>query len=140
MTRGNWMGCWNIMLLKRLTSDAVSGKDLAVLPSLLLFGPSIGSGQFVTLYYYSKPCIHRARASQAGSITLLLKEPDYSLSRLLSAPCLCYPGQEPPFGCCLPAAAHLCYLSTHAGCSGCTTGCPVLPRLCLGIWSYPTLP
>ena len=69
----------------------------------------------LTLLYYQKPCIYRAIAARPGSITLLLKEPDYSLFRLLSA---LLPGNcriVGLFGCCLPAAAHSRAVSYSCG-------------------------
>ena len=85
------------MLFNTAHVRAVSVREHPLPSSLFHSGPSIGSGQFPVILYYSKPCIYRATGLQAGLVTVLLKEPDYSLFRLLSLSCSCYPGQERPF-------------------------------------------
>ena len=84
MTRGHWMGCWNLIINKAQLPDALSVKELKLLSSLSSLGPSIGSGQFSTLNYYSKPCIYRAVGSWSRLLLLPGKEPDYYCFRLLS--------------------------------------------------------
>ena len=117
-----------------------SVRELPLPSSLCLSGPSIGSGHSLPSIITGKPCIYRAIDWKAGSITLLLKEPDYSffpasfrlLCRLL-----------PPRAALLAVACrqrhiHVPFI-TRAGCSGCTTWASFIPWLCQGSWIYPTL-
>ena len=137
--RGNWMGCWILYYYKRLTSEAVSGKELALLPSLPLLCPSRQTAPLSDLRYYPKPCIYRAIDRVSRLFPSLLKEPDYSCFPLLSGQGAGYCRQEPPFDSSLPAAAHLCCHSTRAGQTGCITWRPVSPGFARGSWIYPTL-
>ena len=79
------MGCWNNILLNGSRMTADSEKEHPLLLSLPALCPSRQSAPISTLLNYSKPCIYRAIASRPGSITLLLKEPDYSSFRLFQS-------------------------------------------------------
>ena len=80
MTRGYWMGCWNNIYIKRLTSCAVSDKELALLVSLPPLCPSRQTAPFENFNYYRKPCIYRASLLKPAPFLNRRKEPDYSLS------------------------------------------------------------
>ena len=127
----------NIILLGADSTRFREGASAPSLPSVFL--TSRQTAPFLTLIYYRKPCIYRAVAGSSRLLPLARKEPDYSCFRLLSALEAGYCRLRPPFDCCLPAAAHSRAFITRAGCLGCTTWRVLLPRLCLGNWSYPTL-
>ena len=79
-TRGNWMGCWNlIILLSALSVRFSSGTE----PLLRPFLRSVRRGEpapLVPYYITQSPVFTGLCRLQAGSFLNYRKEPDYSVS------------------------------------------------------------